>query len=398
MRSSWEARTINGVGGVGGAMSEAGPVVYVNWLASESDPLLFTHEYPLFSDAHIVAEVSHGPYQFINTIAIRSPGLVRQALILRWDWYWTFPYPTFSKTDAERYHGGTPGEEIAALASLALGVRFRAGDATREFFPGADPKGRPLGLSRRPIPTFVGVAPRGGWILPHAAEGQHSLELLAPLEKLPALRPDGALSLVRSARSYQNALWVAESEPALAWLLFVSALETAALHWRSEKRAPLDRFQTSKPKLFEYLSPFENGDVVRRVAEEFKDSFGATTNFLDFVLEFKPPAPTVRSSWGMIDWSDESLRNILKIVYDYRSKALHAGKPFPAPMCEPPHSQPGMQAPAERPTGHVSMGGAVWRDEDIPIFLHTFEYIARGALVNWWDSIGVQTATPKRAT
>jgi len=105
----------------------------------------------------------------------------------------------------------------------------------------------------------------------------------------------------------------------------------------------------------------------------------------------------MRSPWGMVDWSDEPLRDVLKIVYDYRSKALHAGKPFPAPMCDPPFFQPGMQAPTEKPTGHVSMGGAVWRDEDIPIFLHTFEYITRGTLLNWRSSMAAQAATESQA-
>jgi hypothetical protein len=369
--------------------NRSGPLTYLNWLASRREPLLVTHEYPLYTDAHIVAETNHGPYRFLHTLSMSSPGVVRPAVVLRWDWHYDIPHPDFSKTNAEQYHGGNAAEEIAALASLALGVRFRAGDLTREFIPGGDPKGQPWGLTRRPTPILGGGTPRSGWIIPNAAEGQHSLELLEPLRLLPSMNPSDALSLVRSARSYQNGLWLAESEPALTWLLLVSALETAALHWRSNKGTPVARFQASKSEFFEYLSKLDNSEVVWRVAEEFKDSFGATRNFLDFVLTFRPQPPANRPLWGAIDWSDDSLRQILKVVYDYRSKALHAGKPFPAPMCASPYQQVGWPASTEKPHGHVSMEGGVWLEKDIPLLLHTFDCITRGTLLNWWRSLGV---------
>jgi hypothetical protein len=48
-------------------MLEQGPVVYLNWLAAvEQKPLLYTVEYPLYTDAHIVAETHYGPYHFLN--------------------------------------------------------------------------------------------------------------------------------------------------------------------------------------------------------------------------------------------------------------------------------------------------------------------------------------------
>ncbi len=367
---------------------EQGPVVYRNWLAAQrNEPLLFTHEYPLYTDAHIVAEGDYGPYHFLHTVPIPVQGMVQPMVVLRWDGHWAFPYPDFSKTDAEHYHGGSPPEEIAALASLAVGVRFRAGDSTREFAPTGDPKGRPRAWATRPVPMLTGISPLHRWVIPSVAEGQHSLELLRPLGTLPNMGPSDATSLIRAARLYQNGLWLSESEPALAWLLLVSALETAALHWRSERGTPLERFQTEKPDLFEYLSKIDPA-ARDRVADEFKDSFGATRNFLDFVLKFRPPQPTERPPCAAIDWSDGSLRKILNTVYGYRSKALHAGKPFPAPMCEPPYRQSARPAPAEKPLGHVGMGGGVWLEKDIPLLLHTFEYITRGTLLNWWRSMG----------
>jgi hypothetical protein len=58
---------------------EQGPAAYLNWLAALQDkPLLCTFEYPLYTDAHIVAEAQHGPYYFLNAVSIPQ-GVVRPA-------------------------------------------------------------------------------------------------------------------------------------------------------------------------------------------------------------------------------------------------------------------------------------------------------------------------------
>jgi hypothetical protein len=360
-----------------------GPISYVNWLASASKDLLVTHEFPLYSDAHITGETEHGPYKLFNAVQFPNPGAVRVKIVLRWDWYLQYEWPSFAETNADQYHGGNPSEEIASLASLALGVRFRSGDATREFFPGADPKGHPISMSLRAVPTLVSTESRG-WIVPNATNEPRSLDLLARLETFPSLKPETATALIRAARLYQDALWLTESEPALSWLLLVSALETGAVLWRGEKEPALARFKTSKVELFDYLSQFDEGKAADRVAEEFRDSFGATKKFLDFVMTFRPGPPMPRPGWASIDWDEGPFKAILKVVYRYRSKALHEGRPFPAPMCMPPDRVG--QVLSEKPHGDVSMAGGTWKAEDVPILLNTFEYIARNVLLKWWDS------------
>jgi hypothetical protein len=360
-----------------------GPISYVNWLASASKDLLVTHEFPLYSDAHIIGETEHGPYKLFNAVQFPNPGVVRVKIVLRWDWYLQYEWPSFAETNADQYHGGNPSEEIASLASLALGVRFRSGDATREFFPGADPKGHPISMSLRAVPTLVSTESRG-WIVPNATNEPRSLDLLARLETFPSLKPETATALIRAARLYQDALWLTESEPALSWLLLVSALETGAILWRGEKEPALARFKTSKAELFDYLSQFDEGKAADRVAEEFRDSFGATKKFIDFVMRFQPGPPMQRPGWAAIDWDEGPFKAILKVVYRYRSKALHEGRPFPAPMCMPPDRVG--QVLSEKPHGDVSMAGGTWKAEDVPILLNTFEYIARNVLLKWWDS------------
>lgn len=230
------------------AAHQRGPATFLNWVAArERKPLLHTAEYPLYTDAQIIGEATYGPYTFLNTIGMPA-GNVRAALVLRYDWHWIFPHPDWSRTDAERYHGGSPADEVAGLASLCLGARFKAGDSTRVFRPGDDPKGRPTALLSRPIPLLV-LSNFYGRVLPRVAEGQRSLELLAPLAMLPDLDELAALTLIRCARIYQDALWIAESQPQLAWLLLVSALETAAVYWRvrNDEAAVRLRWEHAEP-------------------------------------------------------------------------------------------------------------------------------------------------------
>ena len=82
------------------------------------------------------------------------------------------------------------------------------------------------------------------------------------------------------------------------------------------------------------------------------------------------------------------LRASMNKIYDYRSRALHGGIPFPAPMCEPPYSDESWDAPAETPLGLAAhrMGG-VWVAKDMPLLLHTFEYMVRRVLLKWWATL-----------
>ena len=77
---------------------------------------------------------------------------------------------------------------------------------------------------------------------------------------MKALNPS---ALVRSARLYQDALWIATPIHTFGWLMLVSAVETAANAWRSSMGSPLDSLRDTRPDLLEYL----NGTGVPGLAE-----------------------------------------------------------------------------------------------------------------------------------
>jgi len=288
------------------------------------------------------------------------------------------------KTDAERYHGGILPDEIAALVSLALGIRLKSGGMTRHFE--RDPRGTPVAWDSRPAPILL----KGtmGTVLPEAL-GTRSLMDIEPLALLPKCSPRNAIVLVRAARLYQDALWIVESEPALSWLMLVSSVETAAGLWNTINDSPLEKLRAAKPTLVELLESTGIDDLPTQVAEHITDSLGATKKFRDFILAFLPPPPSKRPyDWACHPWKRQALREAMNKIYNYRSRALHGGIPFPAPMCEPPYRDEGWEAPAETPLGLAAhrMGG-VWVAEDIPLLLHTFEYIVRQVLLKWWATL-----------
>lgn len=369
-----------------------GTPVYDNWRAyNDGEPSLGGYEYVLHSDANMVGEVPGlGPYSFINLVPYeRQPGRVKTAVGLRGSVHAQLDGPPMETTDYTRYHGGDASDELAALASLLCGARFRAGNQTRRFDAGGDPAGRPVAWGTRPDPV-LSISVRG-FVLPHVAGIGSQLSLM-PLEELvtfPRLQPDEAITLVRAARLYQDALWLAESEPNLSWLLLVSALETAANRWRAGNDSAIDRLRVSRPAFVSFMESRSNSEVLEKVAAEFAGSIGSTKKFVDFLLAFMPEAPSVRpEEWGQVNWSEGSLRDTFRMIYGYRSRALHDGMPFPAPMTEPPYRYESWKAVAEKPIGLAqSSGGGTWRAEDTPMLLHTFEYIARNALTTWWKSL-----------
>lgn len=376
-----------------------GPLAYNNWRTGIelNVPAERAWEYPLFTDAFLYTVASlhpwyqpiltrrYGPYEIVSTQQRSLAGGWRPSLILRIEehGYYTAPYQD-EKTDAVAYHGGREQDEVAALLALLLGVRLKAGWPTRRFQMGTDPRGLPI-TPGVPDPTVPETSPLGP-ILPRLL-GQHAFEDTQLLLKLPDLSPEDAVALVRAARLYQEAVWVAEITPELSWLMLVSAVETAAHRWRSEQ-APIEKLRDFDAKLFDALTQRCGEDLVLRLAKKIAGSFGATREFREFILNFLPgPPPEHRATSHRHPWTDESMRKHMSKIYHYRSQTLHGGTPFPAPLCQPPtvgQDETITEVPDEE--GRRVLG-AVWSADDAPMLLQTFEYIVRGALTKWWASL-----------
>lgn len=377
----------------------AGVPAHVNWLKFvRSEESLGILEYALLSDVHFVGESVGllGPYSILNNLTLPLyEGEVRPALTLRFSVHDDFEPLFTGETDTTRYHGGALSDEIAAYVSLFAGCRVQSGDQSRLFEVSGDPLGRPALWDRAPLPQVGGHPKRR--ILPGVL-GERSLTVLEPLAYFPRFSPARSVAATRSARLYQAALWSAEIDPNMAWLLLVGAVECAAGFEDTSRGSPLERLASAKPELVQYLSGLPVEGIEERIAEEFSGSIGSTRKFVEFLLTYLPNLPErpplTGSSVGTlversrIEWTADVLRPLLRKVYSYRSKALHGGVPFPAPMCGAP-LRLGREPLAERPIGAGTMArGGAWASEDLPMHLHIFEHLVRGALVRWWTSSG----------
>ena len=156
-------------------------------------------EFPLFTDALVIEEANLGPYAFLNTEDFRGD-IVRTAIVLRYaacDYEAHREQRTYDKSRTELYHGGYAQDELAALASLILGIRLSAGSVSREFKLKGDPLGRPTELGSRDKPFFR--TPRN-YVIPSTASGQHNLQDLQRIEELKDVSQKKAVAIIRSAR------------------------------------------------------------------------------------------------------------------------------------------------------------------------------------------------------
>ena len=369
-----------------------GPQGYENWQeALQGVPARWGEEVQLYSDAHLTGEIvsGWGPYQALNTIAVEFHPACIPALVLRTTHHFAgdIPIPDMENTDTSSYHGGGIADELSALIGLALGIRLRPGGKTRDisFDP---PYERPRAEDPASVPILT-LRPGQRPLLPNMRKTVTVNESI--LTGYPDLPPKAAVALVRAARLFQHGLWLGESNPNDAWLMFVSAAEVAAVHWRAAETNddPEKLFRQVKPDWAARLDRAGDSALVHDMAGHWADLLGATNRFLKFLLAHLPEAPAERPTFSQVDWSRKGMRTELNQVYEWRSHALHAGIPFPAPMCDAPGVFGSENlTPVERPIGlgAASLGG-VWRQEDMPMHLHLFVYIVRGALMNWWECL-----------
>ena len=384
-----------------------GPLGYRNWRAkSAGEPPGAIWEVDVYGDAHPLGDwtKSPGPYAIVNVVNPWDAPHARRTLVLREENCLDRAHATsMAKTDTSAFPGGSPADEIIALLVLENGVRLRAGGTSRLFY-GRDPFGMPRSYGAREVPV---LPPRqGAGVLPGLSrEWLISTKLLTTYGDLSA---EEAVVLARSARMYANAVWNADADANLAWLLLVSAIETAAVFWSKRRRRERDTDHISvlcdlDEKLGAMVRQVSDAALASKIAAELVDRKGIFRKFRAFIEHYLPGSPPASRPppAGQAHLTGDEFKDSLKLIYRYRSEALHAGTPFPSPMCFPPETLPvpleegkgqtsseTREIPCERPLGlAASSHGGAWRAEHLPMNLHCFEYITRAVLCAWWADL-----------
>lgn len=218
------------------------------------------------------------------------------------------------------------------------------------------------------------------------------------------LKPQQASALVRAARLYQDAVWLAENNPELSWLLLVSSVEVAAdFSYREKSSELVEQLNQLKPELVKALSELDEcGEkAIKIVSTHLEGLIGSTKKFRQFLSDFSPPEPPPeRPLYQKVEWNEPTLYKLFKKVYDHRSKALHGGTPFPQPMCQPPENGHKSQSFVEYPDVGIAGAtlGSSWKAKEVPVHLHIFEYIVRHSLLKWWQDMAESNSTHRRSS
>jgi hypothetical protein len=380
-----------------------GPGGWLNWLAmragqpkrteSHTDGALLIplwEEYGLYSDSWLTGDLVLGPARFELSFPGEDSrvGQAQMVIVLHVDNHLGDPVydaPSPEMEDVGAYHGGGTGDEFASLLSLALGRRLRSGGVIRHRMSGTRPEGRPFYADHR-VPGLAAPA-RGQSILPSIGDSVKIGDAKPLMDRYARVSGGDAVTVVRSANEYADALWWADLDPRIAWIKLVGALEIAAKQWSDAKGLTrLERFKQYMGKTYKKFKDTHGEEIADSVAQLWDENAGATARFVEFTTQHAPNPPAARPSpLAQVDWSN--LETTLRVIYGHRSRDLHGGLPFPAPMLEAPW--PMTEAvPPERFAAIAAGGqGGSWPAASMPMFLHVFAFVARQALTNWWAAL-----------
>lgn len=379
-----------------------GPFLFESWRARISrKELKNNYEFPIYSDVSSLSKVppgQYGPCLFLDPGHQPNPeGDFHPVLNVRyWDYFESLGTEV-SGTDTKSFHGGGPSDEVAALVSLMLGIRTKPGPITKTFSGQGGSGERPIRRQEKHcfprIDSECQVIPNAVAGGPRAFEG---IELFDEFFKFDAT---DANALMKSARSYQKALLVSEDDPTLSWLFLVTAIEGAAKCSINAGKDSLELYSEMEPEFSEKLRRL-CPNALEMISDKYAELSRNTWKFIEFMMKYHPSAPDKRPKcWAQLDWTKDSLNRDFKTIYKHRSVTLHEGTPFPDPMCmKPPktgsccwetpipyrNTNPNIKKPPS-----TSLGGK-WSDKDLPMFLNTFEYIARKSLLKWWGELKTQ--------
>ncbi len=403
---SSDSQDTAGASGADADIVVRGPLVWLNWQAmlagqpkrtqSRGDSILVRaswQEWGLYSDGRIISETDFGPYRLMLAFPARVPrvGQAELSLVLRADNHLAEPGEhamDLEEQDVGSYAGGDLGEQLASLLALALGRRLRSGGVTRQGYD-EDLQGKPFyGWHHAPGLAAPQLRP----ILPAVANEINVEEALPYLEACARLDGEQAVVLQRAAHQFADALWWADADPRIAWIKLFGALEAAANLWAKDQHPdPVEQLKRRRGPLYGRLKRAAP-DAIEIVASDLARLLAAQGKMVDFLLTFDPGPPQVRPEWGQVAW--EQLEQILDVLYDHRSRDLHDGTPFPGPLCRPPEiDNQGVPAEAFAALGAQEEGGS-WPASRLPMYLHTFVYLAGGALRRWWLSLGEVNTSP----
>jgi hypothetical protein len=143
------------------------------------------------------------------------------------------------------------------------------------------------------------------------------------VDRYIALDRKDAVTLVRAARQVRDALWVADTDPGLAWLFLVSAVEFIAGREALRGVVESDLLQREMHDLVCCDAPRSRGRAhLAAVAQKLVTGVKATARVLSCVERYLPEPPQNRpEAYACVDWGWLQRR---KVIANYTGTAQNA--------------------------------------------------------------------------
>lgn len=318
-------------------------------------------EYEVIAYAHIVGEFTYGPYYFtIWEFSNKHEGEERKLCLKIRERAFSNDDQTWKSAQRSGfYHGGGTADELVALASLFLRRRFQLGSIVR-----MDDSPRLLSMNQ-------------GWIDKPLVAGQSNLaELPEWLKLVEGLDSTYHQRFILAVRLYHRSLLLIEEQPDIAYLSLISAVEVLCQETDIGKitLSDLDK------QLAKLVNSVENEDLRNKIEQTIlKRERFISRRFVAFILEHIEESfwtEEKRPKHGQI--KPEEIPNLLKRIYEQRSRTLHTGEPFPPSIFSPPM----MEEEIDFSLGMIK-GEKRWEPKDFIPHPHFFERLVNHVFRNF---------------
>lgn len=326
-------------------------------LSNENEKEKTITEYEIIADANFVGELDYGPYYFtVWDVGMMNKEGDKRRLCLRVCKDTSLAIEQIrSAKKSGFYHGGDVVDELVTLSSLFLRRRLQLGNIVR--------------MEDKPRITSIHT----GWIDKPLIEGKSSLsELRGWLELVEKLDGRYHQKFILAARFYHQALLLIEEHPDMAYLSLISAIETLCQDYEIEI-PPLSELDLNLSNLVNFIS-----DEEKRIKLEeaiLKREGFLSRKFKAFIIDHIEEDFWTENREGpeSARIKPEELSNLLKEVYNQRSRTLHSGEPFPPSVYYSPLMR------MEIPFG-VTRGERKWSKEELIPNPHFFERLVNHVL------------------
>jgi len=323
-----------------------------------------TVEYQVLSDAEIIGGIDYGPYllrpwEFNEK---KGPGDERWLLLRVTEKAFSADEnPWQHATPKGDYHGGGIPSELTALGSLFLRRRVRLGAMVR------------LDDSPLYVSGFPGHVDEG------LVAGRSNFgDLNEWFELVKQLKSDLQLPFILAAKFYQQAIDLIEEKPDLAYLSLVSAIEVLS----QDFAVPLPTLAEINERLARMVGRIGEDDLRNEITEQIIErEFLTSRRFVAFIVahtgdEFWRAEGRPEQGRGRVE--PAQLPELMRRIYNQRSRTLHRGEPFPPNIFHPPGIA------SEMPLGlGMVIGERRWDPEDFIPHTSFFERLVNHVLKNF---------------